>query len=533
MNDLKQFDYIIVGGGTAACILANRLSAIDTNQVVMLEAGGKPESIWIKIPAGFSKLLTNKKYNWRFTTQAEDNVQGRTIAIPRGRGLGGSSLINGMIYVRGQSQDYDHWEEIGATGWGWKNVAPYFAKLEQYLPGGAERGKKGPMHFSQVAERFELSSAFLKAAQEDGQKINADYNDADQEGFGYYQVAQKNGQRWSVYDGYLKPALSRRNLTVQTGAKVTKILVENGKAVGVIYQNEQGQAVELRARKEVILSAGTIQTPQILELSGIGNPELLAKYGIPVVHALPRVGENYIDHFATRMNWRIKNTLTINELAQGWRLWPAVMKYFLTRKGILTLGTGLVHGFVKTKPELATPDVQYFFMHASYANAAERKLDKLPGMTIGVTQLRPRSQGSIHIQSADPQVQPAIRPNFMVEGEDRQSLIDGMKIARRIVEQSAMRHFVDYEMTPGEKTKSEEDWEEFARKDAQTIYHPIGTCRMGTDPDAVVDTNLRLKGIDGLRVVDASVIPAMVSGNIQGAVMMVAEKAADLILENQ
>lgn len=533
MNDLKQFDFIIVGGGTAACILANRLSADSNQQVVMLEAGGKPESMWIKIPAGFSKLLVNQKYNWRFTTQPEDNVQGRVIAVPRGRGLGGSSLINGMIYVRGQPQDYDHWAQIGATGWGWKDVAPYFEKLEQYLPGGPRRGKKGPMHFSQVAERFPLSDAFIKAAKEDGQKINEDYNDEDQEGFGYYQVAQKDGRRWSVYDGYLRPALSRSNLTIQTGAKVTKVLVEGGRAIGVVYRNEQGQSVELRARKEVILSAGTIQTPQLLELSGIGNPELLTKYGIPVVHALPRVGENYIDHFATRMNWRIKNTLTINELAQGWRLIPAVLKYFLTRKGILTLGTGLVHGFVKTRPELETPDVQYFFMHASYANAAERRLDKLPGMTIGVTQLRPKSQGSIHIQSADPDMQPAIRPNFMVADVDRQCLIDGMKIARRIVERSAMRAYVDHEMTPGQKTKTEEDWEDFARRDAQTIYHPIGTCRMGTDPDAVVDTRLKLKGLNGLRIVDASVIPAMVSGNIQGAVMMVAEKAADMILEEK
>ncbi|MEY3739974.1 MAG: hypothetical protein RLZZ192_650, partial [Pseudomonadota bacterium] len=275
-----------------------------------------------------------------------------------------------------------------------------------------------------------------------------------------------------------------------------------------------------------------VQTPQILELSGIGDPGLLQKFGIPCLYASPRVGENYIDHFATRMNWRVKNTQTLNELAQGWRVGIAALQYFLQRKGILTLGTGLVRGFVKTRPEFATPDVQYFFMHASYANAAIRKLDNAPGMTMGVSGIRPTSQGSIHIKSLDPMVGPAIRPNFLADQADQQSLIDGMRIARRIMGREALKNYVDFEMNPGDSVQTDEQWLDFARETGQTIYHPIATCRMGTDADAVVDVRLRFNGLAGLRVVDASVMPAMVSGNTQGPVMMVAEKGAEMILED-
>lgn len=280
------------------------------------------------------------------------------------------------------------------------------------------------------------------------------------------------------------------------------------------------------------MAAGAVQTPQILELSGIGNPALLQTFGIPCLHAAPRVGENYIDHFATRMNWRVKNTQTLNELAQGWRVGVAALQYFLQRKGILTLGTGLVRGFVKTRPEFATPDVQYFFMHASYANAAIRKLDSAPGMTMGVSGIRPTSQGSIHIKSADPMVGPSIRPNFLADLADQQSLIDGMRIARRIMGRDALKSYIDFEMNPGDSVQTDEQWLDFARETGQTIYHPVATCRMGTDADAVVDVRLRFKGLSGLRVVDASVMPAMVSGNTQGPVMMVAEKGAEMILED-
>ena len=526
---MSTFDYIIVGGGTAGCILANRLTASGKDRVLMIEAGSEPKGFWIPIPAGFSKLLTDKRYNWRFKTQAEENTRGREIAVPRGKGLGGSTLINGMIYVRGQPGDYDAWESGGARGWNFDTLKPYFKKIENYAQGDHRRGHEGPMHLDQVRERYPISDAFMLAAKQDGQPFNADYNGDDQTGFGYYQVAQHKGRRWSVVDGYLNPARNRPNLTIQTHAHVLRLELKGARCTGVTYR-QRGKEVTVNAAQEVILCAGSIQSPQILELSGIGRPDVLEKVGIALKHRLDGVGENYIDHFATRMNWKMKNTVTLNELARGWRLGMAVAEYFTRRTGILTLGTGLVHGFVKTAPTMATPDVQYFVVHASYANAAERILDKHPGMTIGVSQLRPRSRGSIHIQSADPDVMPAIRPNFLSVEEDRVSLIEGMKIARRIMQRPAMQAFVEVETGPGIEVKTDEQWLEFAQANGQTIYHPIATCRMGEDADAVVDSSLRVRGLTGLRVVDASVIPSMVSGNIQGAVMAVAERGADLVL---
>jgi len=526
-----MFDYVIVGGGTAACVLANRLTEDGRSSVLMLEAGGKPTNPWIRIPAGFTKLLVNPVYNWRFETQPEENVLGRTIAIPRGRGLGGSSLINGMIYVHGQPADYDRWGELGATGWSAKTVLPYFAKLETYAFAQAKRGTQGPMHIDLVRERFPIASAVLEAASQAGYPQNPDYNGATQEGFGYYQVAQKDGQRWSVYDGYLKPALTRSNLSVQTDAMVLKLEFEGKRCVGVTYrQGEQLKTV--KATKEVILSAGAVQSPQLLEVSGVGDPERLARLGISVVHASPQVGENYRDHYATRMNWRVKGAETLNQTTRGLSLVRAVLQYALTRRGLLTLGTGLVHGFVRSSPTIQTPDVQYFFMHASYANAAVRALDTKPGMTMGVTGLRPTSQGSIHAQSADMRQAPAISPNFLATTEDQDCLIHGMKIVRELMSQPAIAKHIVAEMSPGRDVQSDADWLHFARENGQTIYHPIGTCRMGSDEQAVVDERLRIKGVAGLRVVDASVFPSMVSGNTQGAVMAVAERASDLILED-
>ena len=526
-----MFDYVIVGGGTAACILANRLSASAKSRVLMLEAGGQPQSPWIKIPAGFTKLLVNPVYNWRFETKPEDNVLGRTIAIPRGKGLGGSSLINGMIYVHGQPGDYDQWAALGATGWSAQTVLPYFTKLEQYAFAQGARGSSGPMHIDQVRERFPIASAVLEAAREAGYPDNPDYNGAQQDGFGYYQVAQKDGQRWSVYDGYLKPAMARANLQVQTDAMVVKLEFEGKHCVGVTYR-QGGELKTVKAAKEVIVAAGAVQSPQLLEVSGVGDPARLQRIGVAVVHANAQVGDNYLDHFATRMNWRVKGLATLNETTRGLSLVKSVLQYAFTRRGILTLGTGLVHGFVRSAPEVATPDVQYFFMHASYANAAVRALDTKPGMTMGVTGLRPTSRGSIHAQSPDMRAAPAICPNFLATEEDRQCLINGMKIARDLMAKPAIARYIDHEMSPGKTVQTDDEWLHFARENGQTIYHPIGTCRMGSDADAVVDPRLRVNGVTGLRVVDASVFPSMVSGNTQGAVMAVAERACDLILED-
>lgn len=526
---MGKYDYVIVGGGTAGCILANRLTESGKYTVLLLEAGGPPRSPWIKIPAGFSKLLTNKTYNWRFESCPEATTKERVIAIPRGKGLGGSTLINGMIYVRGQPGDYDRWLEQGAAGWGWKDVEPYFRRLENFAEGGLGRGKAGPMYLERVKERFPISDAFLRAAAEDGQPYNQDYNGADQEGVGYYQVSQRNGQRWSVVDGYLKPAMPRSNLTVLTGSKVLRIELDGAQCTGVTFERG-GNRETVTAAQEVVLCAGAVQNPQVLELSGIGHPDVLEQAGIKPKLELVGVGENYIDHYATRMNWRVRNAVTLNEMSRGLRLTREVVKYFANHKGILTLGTGLVHGFVKTRPELASPDVQFFFVHASYGNAATRVLDRKPGMTIGVTQLRPTSKGNIHVESADPYASPRIKPNMLATEKDCQTLVDGMKVARRIVEQPAMKAYVSHEMSPGFSIQSDKQLLEFARENGQTIYHPVGTCRMGTDEGAVVTPGLQVKGIENLTIADASVMPDMVSGNTQGAVMMVAEKAADLIL---
>lgn len=528
---MGDYDFIIAGGGTAGCILANRLSADGKHRVLMLEAGQTASSMWISIPAGFSKLLVNPVYNWRFATEPEDNTYGRTIAVPRGKGVGGSTLINGMIYVRGQPQDYDGWEAAGATGWGHAQAERVFRKIENYEPGGPTRGKNGPMHLEEVAERFPVSDAFLRAAQEDGQPLNPDYNAGDQEGVGYYQVLQHRGRRWSVVDGYMKPAAGRKNLRVECGAHVTRLVFEGKRCVGVTYRKD-GQEHTVRARRETLLCLGAVQSPQLLELSGVGNPALLQSFNIPVVHAQPQVGENYIDHFATRMNWRVKDAVTLNEMSRGWRLAQQVARYYTRHTGILTLGTGLVHGFVKSAPGLPTPDVQFFFVHASYANAAERILDRHPGMTIGVAQLRPESVGSIHLKSPDPFAGPSIRPNFLSAQIDRDSLVGGMKVARRIVGQPAMQRYVQAEVSPGADVDTDAQWLDFARRNGQTIYHPIGTCRMGSDAAAVTDVRLRVNGVTGLRVVDASVMPKMVSGNTQAAVMMVAERGAEMILED-
>lgn len=526
----ETFDYVIVGGGNAGCVLANRLSASGKHSVLVLEAGGEGSGFWIPIPAGFSKLLVNDRFNWRFWTEPEAGTKDRVIAVPRGKGLGGSTLVNGMIYVRGQPQDYDGWAQQGCTGWGFDDVLPYFRKIETYDGvGDASRGRAGPLPITDVKERPAIGEAFIAAAQAAGHARNPDYNGAQQDGFGYYQVNQRAGRRVSAADAYLAPARNRPNLSVRTGAFVRKIVIENGRAAGVLVRLGDRQ-VRIDARAEIILTAGAIQTPQLLELSGIGDPAVLSAQGVPVVHALKGVGENYIDHFCTRMNWRVTLPVTLNEQAQGWRLMLAVAQYFATRRGILTLGTGLVHGFVRTREGLAGPDAQFFFMHASYANAAERKLDRQPGMTIGVTQLRPESRGTIHIASPDPDRQPAIRPNFLTSQTDRQCMVDGMKIARDIVSQGPMDAYRGPEISPGAECQSDADWLEFARRNGQTIYHASGTCRMGHGPDAVVDAGLKLHGVAGLRVADASIMPALVSGNTQAAVFMIAEKAADLIL---
>ena len=532
MNVPEQFDFVIVGGGTAGCVLADRLTENGRYSVLMLEAGGRDDGFWISIPAGFSKLLTGNAFNWRFQTEPEEATYQRRIVVPRGKGLGGSSLINGMIFVRGQKEDYDQWAQSGARGWSFADVLPYFKKLENFEGGASDmRGSNGPMHVEHIKLRPELADAFIKAGVEAGYPHNPDYNGASQDGFGYYQVTQKKGRRWSAADAYLRRAEKRPNLAVRTGAYVTSLELDGRKVSGVTFKQD-GKTCRVQARREVILAAGAVQSPQILELSGIGDPAHLASVGIAIRHGLIGVGSNYRDHYCTRMNWRVTKPVTLNEQARGLRLMGAVAQYALTRSGILALGTGLAHAFVKTRPDLATPDVQFFFMHASYANAADRKLDTEPGITIGVTQLRPDSTGTIHVQSPDPFAPPAIKPNFLSVPSDAATLIEGMKIARRVIAQPAMDPYRAYEMNPGDTVVTDAQWLEFARRNGQTIYHPIGTCAMGVGPRAVVDPDLRVHGLEGLRIADASIMPLMVSANTEAAVLMIAEKGSDLILRD-
>ena len=524
---MPDVDYLILGGGTAGCILANRLTESGRDQVMLVEAGGKPRNIFIHIPAGFGHMLRNRRFNWAYESVPDPATDNRNIPLPAGKGLGGSGLINGMVYVRGQEADYEGWAASGATGWGWEDVEPYFRRVEDYAQGGNGRGAGGPLHVTQVQERFSLGEAFLRAAVEDGGKIIPDYN-LDQEGYGYYQVNQYRGRRWSPYEAYLAPALKRSNLAVMDHTMALHLTFDGRRCTGARIRKGDSEQ-EIRARRGVIVTSGAFRTPQLLELSGIGRKDVLDSIGVPVRHELPEVGENYYDHYALRMNWRLHGVRSLNESTRGWRLALAVAQYALLRKGILTLGPALCHGFIATGEDGARPDAQFLFMHASYENAARRVLDKEPGMTIGIIQQRPRSSGWIHAASPDVTEDPAINPRFMSAPEDARCVVAAMHRARRLVARPALAPLVAREMNPGPDADADDGMLAWARATGQNLYHACGTCRMGSDDGAVVDTRLRVRGLEGLRVADASVFPTITSGNIHAPVLMLAERAADII----
>ena len=527
---MLRFDYIIVGAGSAGCVLANRLSADPACRVCLLEAGGADRNPWIHIPAGYVKTMVKPGINWLFETEPDAKTGHRPLPVPRGRVLGGSSSINGMVYVRGQAMDYDVWAQMGNRGWSYEDVLPYFVKAEHREGGGDPRyrGTNGPLNVADVCETDPLLDDVIASAANCGYAINPDYNGASQEGFGYFQTTMKNGRRVSAARAYLHPVRKRPNLHLETDAHATRIVFEGTRAVGVTIR-QRGNARTLAANQEVILCAGSVQSPQLLELSGIGQPELLRQHGIDVVQALPGVGENLQDHYIVRLTYRLRAVRTLNERARGLALLGEVAKFALSGTGALTMPAGIVYGFVRSRAELESPDVQYHIAHATFRDPKKRVLDRFPGLTIGPCQLRPQSRGASHIRSNDPMAPPRIAPNFLHAPEDCTTLVAGMRIAREVVATSPFNRHVVAEVTPGESLVSEQQLLEYATHTGATVYHPVGTCKMGHDPQCVVDDQLRVHGVAGLRVADASIMPRLTSGNTNAPTIMIAEKAADLI----
>src|SRR5271163_21277 len=528
----SSFDYIVVGAGSAGCVLANRLTASGQYRVLLLEAGGADRNIWIHIPLGYGKRFSNAKVNWLYTTEPEPELNNRRVIQPRGKVLGGSSSINGLLYIRGQHEDFDHWRQLGNAGWSFKDVLPYFRRAEDQERGADElHGAGGHLKVSDVCEPHPLCEAFIEAVQKSGFPRNDDFNGPTQEGAGYFQLTARNGRRWSTAVGYLKEARRRQNLRVEVNALATRVLFEGRRAIGVEYR--QGDTTHTAyADGEVILAGGAFNAPQLLQLSGVGPEKLLREHGIGVIADMPGVGADLQDHLQIRMQYRCTEPITMTEVIHAWRYRNAAgLRYLMTRKGLLTIGAGYAGAFLRTRPELATPDVQIHFLIFS-ADAAGATLHDFPGFMASVCQLRPDSRGFVHIKSSDPGVPPAIQPRYLSSRADSDCVVDGMKLLRRIMDRPVMRRYVAEERAPGEQCTNDADLLAFARETGTTVYHPTSTCRMGPDPGAVVDERLRVRGFARLRVVDASIMPTVVSGNTNAATVMIGEKGADMILED-
>jgi choline dehydrogenase len=536
---MTEYDFIVVGAGSAGCVLADRLSANGKFRVLLLEAGGSDLNFWIWMPIGYGKTFYKPSVNWMYHTEPEPALNGRVSYWPRGKVLGGSSSINAMVYIRGQARDFDEWKEMGNPGWGWEDVLPYFRKSETNDRGGdAFRGDSGPVHVATMnRDLHPLCHDFIAAGEQLQFPHNPDFNGAGQEGVGTYQNTAKGGMRMSTARAYLRPARHRANLRVETHALAERVLFDGRRAVGLRYRRN-GQVVEARARREVILSAGAVNSPQLLQLSGIGPGALLAAKGVEVVHALDGVGRNLQDHLGLDYLYRSR-VPTLNTQLYPWygKLWHG-LRYVLTRRGPLSLGVNQAGGFVRSRPGLEHPNMQLFFSPVSYTKAPPGKRplmnpDPFPGFLLGVQPTRPTSRGHLEIRSADLSEAPAIHPNYLATDIDIQEMLEGARLMRRLAEAPALARLIEAEILPGPHVRSDDDLIADVRNRAGTVFHPVSTCRMG--PDArhdVVDARLRVHGIGGLRVVDASIFPTLTSGNTNAPAIMVGEKGADMILHD-
>ncbi len=530
-----RFDFIIVGAGSAGCVLANRLSANPANRVLVLEAGGQDDWIWLHIPVGYLFAIGNDRADWKFTTEPVKGLGGRAINYPRGKVIGGSSAINGMIYMRGQAADYDGWRQLGLEGWGWDDVLPAFLAHEDHMDlRGPLHAKGGEWRVEYPRAKWKILDAFREAAAEAGIPPVEDFNTGDNFGCSYFQLNQRRGRRWSAATGFLKPVLNRSNLKLVTQARVSRVLFDGARATGVEWRVGE-QSFSARCDGEIILTAGAVATPQLLELSGIGDGVRLQGMGLPTRRHAPGVGENLQDHLQLRPYYRVHGAPTLNDqYAQFWRRPLMAADYLLRRRGPLSMAPSHLGAFARSSPAFETPNVQFHVQPLSLEKFGGA-LHTFPAMTVSICNLRPTSLGSIHAASPRPDAAPAIQPNYLATAQDEQVAIDSLKLVRRIMSQPALAPYDPQEAKPGADQVSDQDILAGARAHSSTIFHPVGTAKMGlkSDPSAVVDARLRVFGVEGLRVADASVMPRIVSGNTNSPTMMIAEKAARMILEDQ
>ena len=531
-QDQIETDFIVVGAGSAGCAVAARLSEDPATRVLLLEAGGEDRNRWIHIPLGFGKTFADPSVNWCYETEPDPGAADRRVFWPRGKVLGGSSSINGMVYIRGQAEDFDHWRQLGNTGWSFDDVLPYFRRSEHQTR-GADRfhGTDGPLCVSDVAQH-PICEAFIAATTQLGFPRNDDFNGASQDGVGYHQTTTRNGKRCSTAVGYLRPAMQRPNLNIVTGALTEKILLENRRAVGVAFRRD-GQLCTARAACEVILCGGAVNSPQLLMLSGIGPKDHLAGFGIPVVHDLPGVGQSLQDHYSAPIKLRCKLPITVNDvMLSNARKLKAGLEYYMFHRGPLSMISSPAALFARTRPELASPDVKISISPFS-AERPQDGLHRFSGFTSIAYQLRPESRGEIKLKSPDPSNAPAVYPNYLATESDQRTIVAGLKLIRQILATPQMQALIVAEFQPGPAVESDAELLDYARNRGGTVYHPTSTCKMGTDPMAVVDAELRVHGIEGLRVADASVMPTVVSGNTNAATIMIGEKVADMVRQPQ